>query len=617
MWGTKMFYRKLVVIFFILSLTSLFAHQVPCQDISPVILSYVELVTIDEDSAAATWVTNLPSDTRVQWGETEALGEESIVDESVLNHMGRLTGLDEGTTYYYRVGSGGRWSDISILTTIEPPNGELKAKFAIVADSHLDMDGSNQASGAMYEDSPRLLRSLITELNQDSDLDFVMTLGDLTNGAEEDYIEFTNTMDGLDVPWYPLLGNWDKNEAGWGDYYLNHTGWTETYYNELLGGFNLIVLDSAVEGQVNGSIDNLQLEWLENTLDENFGTPTIIFIHHLVDRTDIFGIDEVSKQKLETLISTRPYILSLTSGHIHQNSIYVNFWNQLYVTIGSVVQYPIGYCMVNLYEEGYSQSFHKIESELATSEESRLRLIATNGASADDEYLGTVEERNFGVSVPSNQAPNITSVSVSPNPVAPDETATVTVIAYDPDDDELSFIYDVDEGEIEGNGPAVIYHAPGYTGTFELSVMATDGDYYSAVETVDITVGGPGVNSAPVITRIWTSQSVIKTGETIQVEVSATDNDDDRLTYKYEVTGGSISGHGEKVEWRAPDQAGDYTITVTVSDGEATSTERSVTITVIETLDVDSDEGLPGFETIIVLIAMTFCIYIVRVRNKK
>jgi hypothetical protein len=478
------------------------------------------------------------------------------------------------------------------------------------------MDGSNTASGAMYEDSPRLLRSCVSELNQDADLDFVMTLGDLTNGAEDDYIEFTNTMDDLDVPWYPLLGNWDKDDAGWEDYYLNYTGWTETYYNILLGGFNLIVLDSAVEGQVNGSIDNAQFEWLENTLDENFGTPTMIFIHHLVDRTDIFGIDEYSKQKLETIISTRPYILSVNSGHNHQNTIVVNFWNQLYVTTASVVQFPVGYSIVKLYEEGYMQSFHKIESELGTSEESRLRLIATNGATADEEYLGTIEERNFAVTVPSNQAPTITSVSVSPNPVAPDKTATVSVMAYDPDGDELSFIYDIDDGEIEGTGSMVHYHAPGYTGTFELSVMTTDGDYYSAVETVDITVGGPGVNSAPVITRVWTSQSVIKAGETIQIEVSATDNDDDRLTYKYEVSGGSISGHGDKVEWRAPDQAGDYTITVTVSDSEATSSERSVTITVIETVDLDPDEGLPGFETSIFFLAVFLSLIILQVKRK-
>ena len=320
MWGPKMLTRKLGVIILTIFLAGLLMPPVPSQ-VSPIVLTYIELVTVDEDSTAITWVTNLPSDTRVQWGETNALGEESVVNEAELYHMGRITGLDEGKTYYYRVGSGDRWSDVSIFTTLTSPGGELKAKFAIVADPHYDVDGTNTASGAMNEDGPRLLSSLVSELNQDNELDFVVTAGDLTNGAEADYEGFTDTMNNLNAPWYPLLVNWDKDETGWEDHYVNITGWTETYYNEVISGYNFIILDSAVQGQVNGSIDDAQFNWLEDTLDENFGTPTLIFIHHLVDRTDIFGIDEDSKQRLETLISTRPYILSITSGHIHQNSL--------------------------------------------------------------------------------------------------------------------------------------------------------------------------------------------------------------------------------------------------------------------------------------------------------
>jgi len=254
--------KKLLIGLLIITLIILLSPTHSAQGPSPIVLSNVELVTVDESFAAITWVTNLPANTVVQWGETEDLSEEEVVDESELYHMGKISGLKQGTSYYYRVGSGGRFSGISSFATLTPPDGKFELKFALVADSHYDVDGRNTASGYMNGDGPRIVESLVTEINQDSSIEFVVTLGDLTNGAEADYFGFVNTMNNLNVPWYPLLGNSDKSDPNWANYYYNSTGKDDTYYSVDSGGYHIIILDSAIYDQIYGTIDDVQFAWL-------------------------------------------------------------------------------------------------------------------------------------------------------------------------------------------------------------------------------------------------------------------------------------------------------------------------------------------------------------------
>ena len=81
---TKRIYGALLLLILIVQ----FIPVSPSQDISMVILSNVELVTVDDSYATVTWVTNIPEDTRVQWGETDQLDQENVVD--VESEMERL-----------------------------------------------------------------------------------------------------------------------------------------------------------------------------------------------------------------------------------------------------------------------------------------------------------------------------------------------------------------------------------------------------------------------------------------------------------------------------------------------------------------------------------------------
>lgn len=473
------------------------------QQVNPITLSYIELVTVDESSATVTWVTNLPSDTRIEWGETEALGYGNVVDESVNYHMAGIQNLAQGTSYYYRIGSGDQWSDVSAFTTLLAPGGGLTLSFAIAADPHYDVDGSNTANGNMNEDSPRLLASLVSELNTDSEVDFVITTGDITNGAEADYEGLASDMGNLNTPWYPVLGNSDKQDDSWSTWYENHLGRSKTYYSMDLGGYHFVVLDSAVQNQIYGDMDDTQLAWLSDDLEANTDSPTLIFMHHMVQETqdEIYGLSSSAYAGLVDILSYHPQVLSVISGHIHQNILnYIG--DQLNLAVASTVQYPIGYSIVKLYGNGYTQAFHKIASELETSEESRLRINTNSGnPDAYEDYIGGLSERSLVVEIPGGEPPVISSLEVDPPTVKPQGTVTITVTAHDPEGDSLTYFYEPESGTISGHGDTVTWKAPDATGSFGIIIWVSDGERSSEKEDITITVSenvqGYGDNGTP------------------------------------------------------------------------------------------------------------------------
>jgi predicted phosphodiesterase len=572
-----------------------------------------------------TWVTNLPSDTIIQWGLTSDLGEENAVNESVTHHIGKITGLNQGTEYYYRIGSGGRWGEVLSFTTLNPPGGELVLKFAVVADTHYDIDGQATPNGMMYEDSIRLIGSMVDQLNTVTNLDMVIANGDMTNeGTEPDFQGFATSMDKLNAEWYPVLGNHDKTFEEWDQWYSSHMGRTESYYSFDKDIYHIIIMDSSVVRQVQGDIDDEQFEWLEQELDMNSDKPTLIYMHHLTDRTDVMGLTESAKVRLESILSGRTNVLSVNAGHIHANIQTASSENHIITATAAVVSYPIGYSIVKLYTKGYTQSFHKIESELETSETSRLRMNTGSVSSADEDALGTLEDRSFVVSIPQaplNQPPRVLSITAEPKQMLPGGVSKITLTATDPDGDELTYFYEVSGGTITGSGSVVSYQAPQETGTYTIMGWVYDGEFYSAKTSVNIDVQEevkPGINNAPEIDDIIRSTDSVLPNEIVKLEVKARDTDGDFITYHYEASDGEISGSGKRVEWHAPEYAGEVTITIWVSDGDMESIKKTITVTVTEiTTKKHDDNNLPGFEAAYLIISILILLSLKGYFNKR
>jgi len=83
-------------------------------------------------------------------------------------------------------------------------------------------------------------------------------------------------------------------------------------------------------------------------------------------------------------------------------------------------------------------------------------------------------------------------------------------------------------------------------------------------------------NRRPVITSLEAEAEWAAPLGSIRVTCTASDYDDDELSYEWSTTGGNITGTGSEVIWTAPEEVGMYDITVVVDDGQVKSATESI-----------------------------------------
>jgi uncharacterized protein (DUF2141 family) len=89
------------------------------------------------------------------------------------------------------------------------------------------------------------------------------------------------------------------------------------------------------------------------------------------------------------------------------------------------------------------------------------------------------------------------------------------------------------------------------------------------------------LNTDPVISDFVINPTKVCLQQRAQIQVTASDADNNPLSYLYEVTGGMIIGEGNSVMWEAPGVTGIYTIKVTVNDNKGGVAMATKTIEVI------------------------------------
>ena len=116
-------------------------------------------------------------------------------------------------------------------------------------------------------------------------------------------------------------------------------------------------------------------------------------------------------------------------------------------------------------------------------------------------------------------------------------------------------------------------------------------------------------NRAPVIS-LTTEQTQVQPLTIVELNFTSTDPDGDTVSYEWSSTGGKFSGAVPTQSWIAPEQYGDYAITVTAKDGKGGITQASISLSVIENMEpaitsivADTDTLLPGERTLITCVA--------------
>ena len=91
-------------------------------------------------------------------------------------------------------------------------------------------------------------------------------------------------------------------------------------------------------------------------------------------------------------------------------------------------------------------------------------------------------------------------------------------------------------------------------------------------------------NEPPGVPQIRYAPAIVETGDTVYFSASATDPDDDPITYEWSANGGSFDIMvGAAVAWISPNInfIGEYEISVTARDDRGAGAESSADVTVV------------------------------------
>lgn len=148
------------------------------------------------------------------------------------------------------------------------------------------------------------------------------------------------------------------------------------------------------------------------------------------------------------------------------------------------------------------------------------------------------------------------------------DTAAVHATASDPDGDPLTYSWTATGGTVEGNGPDARWSSSGADpGTYAVKARVTDGRDGVAECSASIRVE-PQPNRAPTMSCSANPTTAV-VGEPVAITASASDPDNDSLTYSWKSSGGRIRGRDASAKLdTAGLKAGHYAVTGHVEDGK-------------------------------------------------
>jgi outer membrane protein OmpA-like peptidoglycan-associated protein/opacity protein-like surface antigen len=183
--------------------------------------------------------------------------------------------------------------------------------------------------------------------------------------------------------------------------------------------------------------------------------------------------------------------------------------------------------------------------------------------------------------------PPTMACTANPNTVhsETDEFATIHADTTNPDNASLTYSWTATGGTVDGTGPDVRWK-PGNAavGSYTVTGHVDDGRGNVANCTVEVHVERRP-NRPPTMSCQAASSSV-PLGQTVQITATASDPDNDPLTYSWQASGGKVVGSGAQVQFDSTGVTpGLYTVTGQVNDGRGGLAECRVDLDVQKPLE--------------------------------
>jgi predicted phosphodiesterase len=286
---------------------------------------YVQSVLVS--SAVIAWVSDKPEAGCVEYGETPQLGRKEVDARVDRRHAVKLSSLDPGSTYYYRVMEADGFSEMGRFRTA--PMGEgSRFTFAVVGDS--GKGGKSQL--------------VVAELLERLEPDLILHTGDVVypRGEERHYdrsffVPYRRLI--KEVPIFPTLGNHDvekNNGAAYlKNFHLPHNNRqsSQRYYSFDWGNAHFVALNSELYHEDDSDSPEEQKAWLEHDLRETRQPWKFVFLHRGLYSSSNHGGDEDIREDLEPVF-VRCKVDMVFSGHDHNYERTVPIKGVIYVVTG-------------------------------------------------------------------------------------------------------------------------------------------------------------------------------------------------------------------------------------------------------------------------------------------
>ncbi len=242
---------------------------------------------------------------------------------------------------------------------------ENEITFAVISDPHMGM-GEPANTNKMFHYNQDVLRWIIEEINDRSDIDFVLVLGDITKDSEPiNHVIAKDNLDKLNMPYFVIPGNHDVNKTsvkgmknGIEDFvktYQGHgyQGEKSWYSVDPSPGLHLVALDSASDLNLSdtwgGNIFQEQLSWLESDLNQSKDKTIIVMSHHaLINHTGKNDSNWYIGDRSRVKDILREYGAQIVfTGHLHITDIAEE--DGLYdISCPGTSTYPIAYRLAKI-----------------------------------------------------------------------------------------------------------------------------------------------------------------------------------------------------------------------------------------------------------------------------
>lgn len=340
-------------------------------------------------------------------GEVRAVSEGDSPTRFV-----RIEGLEAGHRYRVSIeatGAAPTAPDPYLPETVETlprPQARETASFATLNDLHfgeLRFGGVLEEDGEFGADGPGSpsVRADDTEvpywrfMNEDAideinaaGVDAVFVKGDIADrGLPEQFSEAARAFARFRAPHHAFLGNHDHygRNAGLDVDGYALLGQPRAPRSLSLGGWRLVLVETAEPGAHHGVFDEDRLRWLDAELSQTreSGQATLVLMHHHPVRPEeadtypnTIGIRPAHSLRFFDLIGRHPQVRAVLLGHTHRNHVtrHPASGSVPYVEVNCTKDYPGGWAHYRLFEDGsFRQEVRRTSSARALAHSARCR----------------------------------------------------------------------------------------------------------------------------------------------------------------------------------------------------------------------------------------------------